>query len=150
MANEKNNNPQHVDVGNEEQYMQAPGVTDDSIAEVGNAEMIENFENDVKAYETKLADTIKEKENEQIQFDIDCGIWDILSKPGAIRKKELSYPFEEDEKYWELTEKKQQFKIRQERALGEQRLKGYDHQIEVLTEALEKAKKKLAKFKDEE
>jgi hypothetical protein len=136
-----------IDNGNEEQYMQGMGVTTDKEAEVLEQNMLKNLANDVEAYERALQKHIEDKANYEEQLQIDLDSWEILLKPGALKKINPTYVFEEDPKWHELQEKKQAYKIREERAVGEGALRQYDMLIEETARSLASAKEKLAKFK---
>lgn len=142
MKRDKNN-------GFQEQYMQELGEKNDSIGKVTHEEMIENLENDVRAFEQAIEKNTKDYENWQVQFELDKKIWSLLEQPGVLRKVTPTHEFERMDEWVELQQQKQVFRNRQDYAQGE----GYGKQllsaIEESKEKLEKAKAKVTKFKGE-
>ena len=120
-----------------------PGVTQGEVAEVTEEKMIESLNNDIEGMEKRLVQIKLEKKNYKEQFELDCEIWDILQKPGSMRMISPEHEFQKNDKYWELQERKQAFKIRESRVVGEGTLKGYDQQEEEITKRLKSTKLKL-------
>ena len=127
----------------EQAKMDMPGVTDDEAAQVTEEKMRESMENDIAQIEKRIEQVKKEKANYKEQFEMDCELWDILQKPGNMTMLSPEFKFQEDPRYWELQEKKQGFTIRENKVIGEGKLKGYDMQQEELAERLVSAKEKL-------
>jgi len=109
-------------------------------------QMKENLENDVRAYTKSLADAKESKSDYLEQLEVDKQMWDILDKPNSIRKLIPVFEYEKDPMWAELQQKKQWYKIRQDRAVAEGTVKQLDDQIKSIEEALESAQAKLDKF----
>ena len=132
---------------NKENYLEdAQSVKDDELAVATEEQLLDNLKNDVKAYTKALEDAKKAKEDYIEQFEIDKKIWEIVSRPNALEKLNPVYAFEKDPEFVKLQEKKQAYKIRQDKAIGEGQLKQFDIQIENTEKALERAKEKLDKL----
>lgn len=133
----------------QEQYMQGLGEKDDVIGKVTEVEMLENLENDVDALTKAVENAQKDLDNFKPQLELDERLWNLLSQPGALRKKKSDFVFEDSDEYWDINEKRQAFKIRQDRALARSHLTQLENTVEDTTRALERAKEKLAKFQGE-
>ena len=108
-----------------------------------------NLENDVKAYTKSLEDAIKAKEDYMEQLEIDEQMWQILEKPDSIRRLNPMFEYEKDPMWVELQQKKQYYKIRQDRAVAQGTVKQLDEQIKFIEEALASAQSKLDKVMEE-
>jgi len=128
------------------EYVDAPVIGEDKASADISEALIENLKHDVVAYKKALEAALKDKENYIEQFEIDKAIWEILQKEGALKKISPTFVFEQDEKYVSLQEKKQYYKIRMDKQIGEARISQYDLQINDITEALARAEEKLSKF----
>ena len=126
--------------------MQGLGVKDDKIANVTKEEMLGELRHDVEAYEKAIDNAQKDVDNYKEQLELDIKHWDLLVKPGAIRKINPERVFEQDEAYWEIAEKKQNYAIREQRAMAEGKLKQLESVVEGAKEAKKLAEAKLARF----
>ena len=126
------------------------GIKDDELGKLTAEQMKGKLEQDVTTLEKYLEQVKKDKANYEEQFEVDNAIWELIEAPGMLRKIEPTFEFEKSDKYWELQEKKQYYRIRQDRAIGENQLKGYDYQVEELIKKLNAAKEKLKAFLNDE
>jgi hypothetical protein len=110
-------------------------------------DIFKSIENDIVAYTEMLDKHTKDLANYNEQLEVDKELWEILSKPGSIRVVNPTRVFEQNERYWELAEKKQAFKLREDKAMAESTIKGLNHAIEQTALALDTAKEKSLKFK---
>jgi len=123
----------------------------EEVAEQLTAEQLkENLENDVKAYTKALGEAHKSLDDYNEQLVIDNQMWDILDKPGSIKRLNPLFEYEKDPKWAELQQQKQYYKIRQDRAIAEGTVKQLEDQIKSIESALESAQKKLDKFGGDE
>ena len=134
---------------NNEKYMQGLGVTEGTIAQVTKDEMLKNLRNDVTSYEKALENAKKDYDNYKEQLDLDIRLWEITNKPKAMELIVPERNYELDPAFSEIAQKKQFFKNRQDRAVGEGQLKLRETKVNDVTSALERAKEKLKKFEDE-
>jgi ABC-type oligopeptide transport system ATPase subunit len=130
----------------EEVAQVATDVVEEEAVALTAEQMVANYENDVKAYTKALEDAVKQLKDYNEQLEIDSQMWDILDKPGSIRRLDPMFVYEKDPKWSELQQKKQYYKIRQDRAVAEGTVKQYEDQIVSITEALKSANEKLDKF----
>lgn len=139
---------EEVTRGQDPKFMTPQGVTTGSVASVTKSEMLIELRNDVEAYKKALESAEKNYLNYKEQLDVDIAQWEILLKPGAIRKIVPERNYELDEKYWEASEKKQAFAIRQDRAIAEGQLKQLQNTVDNCKRALENATAKLKRFEE--
>ena len=133
----------------EEAINEMPEVANDEIGQVTANQLKENLQHDIESIETRLGQIEKEKANYNKQVEIDQKIWDIIQKPGALRKIVPEFEFEKDPVYWEAQEEKNNYKIRENQALIDGQLSYYDKQTEELLLRLESAKEKLLALEDD-
>jgi len=124
----------------------ALGIKNDEVATVTEEQLLVNLKNDVEAYTEALKKAKEDKENYAEQFELDKQIWKIVSAEGALEKLKPVYAFEKDPEFVKLQEKKQAYKIRQDKAMGEGTLKQFDESIKNTEKALNSAKEKLDTF----
>lgn len=133
------------------EYMDAPEITGDELSQVSQEQLVANLESDVRAYERALQQAHKDKENYKVQLELDEKIWAMLEADGSFKRiSQPNFAFEDNPEYWELQRQKNMFKIRQERALANNRLLQFDEQIVQTEKALEDSKRKLTRFGTEE
>jgi hypothetical protein len=136
--------------GEEEQYMQPVGVKEDSVGQVTHEQMIEELENDVKAYTKALENAKKDLKIYEDQFKLDEKIWEILEKPGSLVSLDPKYAYEKDPDFIKVREEKQKIQNKEDRALALGKIEGIKYSIEENKKNIQKAKDKLAKFKGDE
>jgi hypothetical protein len=138
-----------IDNGNKPEYMQPMGVTTGTVAQVTKQEMLRNLREDVKSYEKVTEDAKKTLENYKEQVAVDLRVYELMLEPGAMRKLNPERGYETKDEYWDLVYKKQEFKIREDRAIMEGQLKQLENDVKVREEALKNAAEKLRKFEEE-
>jgi hypothetical protein len=121
---------------------------EDELATLSGEQLIENLENDIKTYEKALEQAIRDKENYAEQFEVDKQILAIIEEEGSLEMLRPTYKYQADERFRKLQEKKQKYANRQNLATGEGQLKSMDAQITNITQALESAKERLARFSE--
>lgn len=121
----------------------------DEIGTVMVEQLLEERENDVKAYTKALENAEKDLANYEEQLNVDREIWEILEKPGAVRMLNPNRAFEKDDRYWELMEKKQAFQLRSDRDRADGQIKYLEQQIKFAKEALAGSKQTLENLKKE-
>ncbi len=123
--------------------------TDDEIAVITAQQLLTELENDVSVYGEMIDKHIKDKANYEEQLKIDERLWEILERPGSVKLLNPTREFEKDPEYWDLMQKKQFYRIREDRAVAKHTMDGYNQSIEQTTEAAKVAKEKLDKFKSD-
>jgi hypothetical protein len=125
------------------------GVQDELGQEI-EARGIENLENDVNIITKNLEQLHKEHTNYEDQWVIDKEVYELMSKPGALRKVEPAINVELEDRYWELKELQFGYKKREEFHKAEAYLANKERQIEIAEENLKGAVERLESFKKEE
>jgi hypothetical protein len=121
---------------------------EEKITNVTDEEMVKTLLNDVHSYENALEDSKKDLENYNIQVVFDEKLWEILEKPGSIRKIENTMVFETTPGYWELIEEKERYKIQLEKNKVAATKKQFEDRISHITEELNRAIEKYEKFSE--
>jgi len=131
--------------GKEKEFNEPISVKDD-IGAITGKQQYEEYLSDVKAYGLALENHKKDLENYKEQLDIDLKLWDILRKPGSVRKLNPTVEYEKDPQWAELMHKKQLYQIRADEARAAGTMSGFEHTIVSTEKALESAKERLEKF----
>jgi hypothetical protein len=133
----------------EEEQLNKQIGTDDEIAVITAQQLLSELENDVKVYGEMIDKHKADKLNYEEQLKIDERLWEILERPGSVKLLNPTREFEKDPEYWDLMQKKQMYRIREDRAVAKHTMHGFDSSIEETTKASIVAQDKLTKFKND-
>jgi hypothetical protein len=137
------------DLGNKQEFMQPQGVTTGTVAQVTKQEMIRNLQEDVNSYQKVTDEAIKTLANYKEQAAVDLRTYELMLEPNALRKIVPERNYELTDEWWGLIYKKQEFDIREKRAIIDGHIKRLENDVTVREEALKNAIAKLKKFEEE-